>query len=371
MTALLWKQVGVGGGILVAPRTGGRTLCPAPGLGEGVSAESPRLESLPNNRNFPDRKIHMCHRGCRCRTCPDCGPRYGRKVRARLMQKSDQFLRPALFTLTVDRSAFGSPLDAFLVITGDGYLRRLMRLLGVKRWAWTLELQMKSGDGWPHWHLVIDLPPGGIDLQRAWRLWRDKWGLGGLDLHRKTNQNADHALLYVTKYLTKYPKEGFPDWILNLDRRVRWVQACRALGPVVSDREKTVADVPPGDESAESLPKAHRPLSVRMVECGELVDFLEIDGTVEGKFKFIGRLPREVVDGAMLARKAPEVQRDVGGPPYIVGQWADFKDLGNNLLELASANLSRCSFAWSLGKRCKGMGEYVHHRQGDIGHASV
>src|SRR5690606_33249807 len=141
-----------------------------------------------NNRKYePTGRVFLklCH--CRCRTCPGCGPRYGWKVRQRLLNGADLFTRPGLFTLTVDRSAFGGPEDAFLRITQDGYVRRLMRLLGVTVWAWTLEFQMLTGDGWPHWHLVIQVPPGGLDLKRAWHLWRDKWGLGGLDLKRKSS----------------------------------------------------------------------------------------------------------------------------------------------------------------------------------------
>lgn len=330
------------------PRTA--AVCPA---GDSPGEVSSRLESSPNKRKLPPeptplRRFHMCQRGCRCRTCPDCGPRYGWKVRQRLLQKSGQFIRPALFTLTVDRKVFGGPLDAFLTITGDGYIRRLMRLLGVERWLWTLELQMKSGEGWPHWHMVIDLPAGGLDLSRAWRLWRDKWGLGGLDLQRKDNRNAEHALFYVTKYLTKYPKEGFPDWILHLDRRIRWVQACRKLGPVVSDREKTTADVADDDEASESLPThPHRPLAVRMAGCGEMIDFLETDADDPERYRFVGRLPRGIVDSALDSFAGPKRHQLDKMPPHIEGRWETFAELAGDLCRLGISRGSR----WLLKHR--------------------
>ncbi len=213
-----------------------------------------------------------------------------------------------------------------------------MRLLGVERWLWTLELQMKTGEGWPHWHLVIDLPPGGIDLTKAWRLWRDKWHLGGLDLQRKNNRNAEHAMFYVTKYLTKYPKEGFPDWILNLDRRIRWVQACGKLGPLVSDREQTTADLAEDDEAVESVTdKPHRPLAVRMAECGELVDFLLPSEDVPGRYCFVGRLPRGIVDAAVDSFAGPKRHHIKGDPPYIEGTWMNFAHLAGQLCQLGGS----------------------------------
>src|SRR6185369_1412740 len=123
-----------------------------------------------------------------------------------MLAKARLFRNPALLTLTVDRSHFASPEDAHRQITEGSFIARLMRLLGVVTWFWVLEFQTKTGDGWPHWHLLIDLDDvgGRLDLAKAWRLWRDKWGLGGLDLStRKSFADRQHAVLYVTKYLTK------------------------------------------------------------------------------------------------------------------------------------------------------------------------
>lgn len=90
-----------------------------------------------------------------------------------------------MLSLTVDRTRFASPEDAHRAITGGSYVARFMRLLGLSTWLWVLEFQTKSGDGWPHWHVLIDLEDvgGPLDLTHAWSLWRGRWHLGR-DRHR-------------------------------------------------------------------------------------------------------------------------------------------------------------------------------------------
>lgn len=323
---------------------------PAPGgvAAAGLPGLPPRLEPYDNNRNFyPTGRVFIKPCNCRCRTCPGCAKRYGWRVRQRLLGREEAFTRPALFTLTVARDNFASPLDAYLAITGGGFIRRLMRLLKVKAWAWTLEMQMKTGEGWPHWHLVIDLPSGGLDLPRAWHLWRDKWGLGGLDLQRKKNDDARHALMYVTKYLTKYPEKGFPDWVLFLDRRIRWVGASKAVGPVVADRELTTKDMPDDENAAESLPREHRSLAVRMSTCGESLNFFrELQDGEETKLYFFGRMPREIVEAARTGRdKVTIIEQD--GKRYLISPHETFADLAGDLINAANQYPSACAFRHS------------------------
>ena len=40
---------------------------------------------------------------CRCRTCRECAGWMGTRLRMRMLAKADQFARPALLSLTVDR----------------------------------------------------------------------------------------------------------------------------------------------------------------------------------------------------------------------------------------------------------------------------
>ena len=113
---------------------------------------------------------------------------------------------PRLLTLTVDRKRFKGPEEAWGYVTDHRLVPRLMGALGVRWWYAGLEFQMQSGDGWPHWHVMIDMDgaKGRIDLKRAWYLWRDKWGVGGLDLGKQRDaQDALTAVRYVTKYVVK------------------------------------------------------------------------------------------------------------------------------------------------------------------------
>ncbi|MEM1210766.1 MAG: hypothetical protein AAGI68_00560 [Planctomycetota bacterium] len=258
------------------------------------------------------------------------------------MQKLDLFPRPALFTLTIDRQNFSGPIDAFLVVTSEGYIRRLMRLLEVDAWAWTLELQMNSGDGWPHWHIVLNLPRGGLDLPRAWRLWRDKWELGGLDLQRKRTNDARHAMLYATKYLTKYPEAGFPEWVLTFDRRIRWVSCCRSVGRLVADQEPTAESSKVTADQAESLPRQHRSLAVRMADCGQTVDFMrEYDSGDETSREFFGRMPLDVFEAAGRGSLEFQPRKLDDGRRFILADAENFVDLGNEMAGAAHRPAAR------------------------------
>ncbi len=185
-----------------------------------------------------------------------------------------------LVTLTLDRDRWASPEEAHEYVMSGQFIRRLMHRLGVKTWVWVLEFQGKSGTGWPHWHLLVDAshaPRRGLDLQRAWRLWREKWGLGGLDVTEKRWASPSHAVNYVTKYLVKFPGRGFPLWVLESTRRIRFFQGSRKLGPLVSppvvkseSDESSEACAAETDEASEAPSKERRPMRAlidRMAEC--------------------------------------------------------------------------------------------------------
>ncbi len=179
-----------------------------------------------------------------------CGGRRGWIVRQRLLATRKLWRRPRLLTLTVDRKRFSSPVDAHRHVSRGKLVKELMRALGVKLWVWVLEFQQLTGDGWPHWHVLIDvagLPGGRVDLKRAWALWLHKWGVGSVDLGKpgkrgfhKSN-DPGHAVMYLTKYLTKQPDGGYPIWVLRSRRAIRFVQGCRQLGPLVDVPRKRAA----------------------------------------------------------------------------------------------------------------------------------
>ena len=164
-----------------------------------------------------------------------------RAVRAREALWRD----PCILTLTVDRKRFSSPQEAHRVVADGKFIPRLMRMCGIKLWVWVLEFQQETGEGWPHWHLCIDradLPGRMVPLARAWKLWRDTWHLGGLQLSvKRQGLTSAHALNYITKYLTKSPQSGYPEWVLHA-HSIRFVQGCRALGPLVGKIKWDEAD---------------------------------------------------------------------------------------------------------------------------------
>jgi len=207
---------------------------------------------------------------CGCRTCPDCGPRSGWALRQALLAKAKDFRRPALLTLTVDREEFASPEAAHTYISDKGRIRLLLRRLALTRWVWVLEFQKKTGDGWPHWHILVDLaeaPGGRVDLERAWHFWRDTWGIGGLDLQcRKKFGDPAHAVLYITKYLQKQPHQGYPLWVLDSPKCIRLFQGSGAMGALVNTEGKPAA---PRDPDAPVQRAKRRPLAQRMAECGQ------------------------------------------------------------------------------------------------------
>jgi hypothetical protein len=222
-------------------------------------------------------------------------------VRRRLLDKAELFKSPRLLTLTVDRANFTTPFDAWRHVTTKKLLPKLMRFLGIKIWAWVLEFQRKTGAGWPHWHILIDvadLPGERVDLEHAWRLWRDRWKVGGVDLSRREAEfkNSEHAVMYITKYLTKEPVGGYPVWVLKSSRTIRFVQGCRALGPLVAKPEDAAEDDDDtSDEEEEATGRrGRRPLLDRMSRCNlsAVAWYRRIDyQTGEQHLRRVGTLP--------------------------------------------------------------------------------
>jgi hypothetical protein len=244
---------------------------------------------------------------CRCRTCTKCGPQLGWRVRQNLLGKADRFRSPAMLSLTLDRSHFESPEQAHKAVTDKSYIARLMRLLGVKHWISVLEFQTKTGQGWPHWHLLIDLADvkGRLDLQRAWHLWRDKWGLGGLDLSApRSFSNREHAVLYITKYLTKMP-EAFPTWVMLRQRSIRFINGCKALGSLTGQRSR-VSKVKPVDQMNLPFRSPVKVLLERMAKCEMVSNVFGVYGnnlTGEGSWRWIGTVPCSPNDLAELSNQ--------------------------------------------------------------------
>lgn len=207
-----------------------------PGAGRGgtAAAKPPGTLEPDENSVIHDEVLLI---GCRCRSrfCPHCGPVLGHRLRDSLSVAASAFSEPQLLTLTVDIAGtitgkgFSGPEAAWDAVRFHRYVARLMGELQVERWFWVLEFQQ---NGSPHWHVLVD---GHVDLHRAWHLWRDVWGVGGLKLSKRgLFSNSLHAVRYLTKYLTKFPEHGFPSWVMSrVGGQVRIVSCSRELGALV------------------------------------------------------------------------------------------------------------------------------------------
>jgi hypothetical protein len=331
------------------PRTGGMPAGPAP-AGAGarplldLNQKKIKEQNKEGEYEGPDGVLERSQVAspCRCgvRTCNDCGRFLGWYARQALLGVADVFKRPKVLTLTVDRSRFAGPREAHSRISGGKYVRRLMRALGITRWVWVLEFQMKTGDGWsggrvelgsPHWHLLIDvgdLPargkvPNYLDLPKAWKLWRDKWGLGGLDLAEKgKDMTPAHAINYLTKYLIKQPEGGYPEWVLKT-HSIRFLQGCRELPPLVARFNKSRAPKDPDEPTRPTT--ARRPLVVRMSECAEQTRVFVVDP--DARSIYAGNLPASPAQLLSWAQNEDWLEgaveeRDINGKPSIALNWS-------------------------------------------------
>lgn len=287
----------------------------------GRGAAPPTLESGENKvtEGLGLGEILAYGDGCGHRMCPTCGPGVGRKLRAALEARADLFPVPRLLTLTIDRKGtrtqrgFMDPEAAHRFVTQGKYIPRLMRALGIARWVWVLEPH--KGEGWPHWHLLVDaseLADHRVPLKMAWGFWRNDWKIGGLKLSKGSFEGgAVHAIRYVTKYLTKYPEEGFPSWMLDRmgpgRKPLRFVGSSRAVGALLSvskppDAEQVDADDAQEVESATDEPRyRYGSYRQRLAMCGKTVNVFLRTELPDGsdKWQWKGSLPVSM-DNLML-----------------------------------------------------------------------
>ena len=321
-------------------------------------------------------EIAICPKRCDCRTCRACGKRRGWITRQRLLDKAAAgVIRiPALLTLTVDRTRFASPEAAYEHVTGGKFIPTLMRKLGVKWWVSALEFQSKTGDGWPHWHVLIDkadLPtrevggervPHCFHLPTVWKLWREGWGIGGCDLGLPgdcgRNPDPQHAIMYMTKQ----PKAGYPSWVLKRKKRTRFIAASKAVGPLVAWIKEGEEDAPPdpddGPGGGEGEPDdqgeeagAFTPLIDRMAACGESSDVFSERAdpdTGELRRQYVGTLPISpstlaAASAAGLMRVDVREGRDRWDRPryWSPGSFASLRDEAFHVFTKADARLRR------------------------------
>jgi hypothetical protein len=214
--------------------------CDKEGVGEFL-AETDRVHSPEDLGPVVGHEYRICP--CRCQKwfCEGCGPRLGRKLRDRLLDRLRGFTGIHGITLTVDGSLFASPEESWSYVMNERCLSRLMRELHrrghlhTKSYFWVVEFQSQTEQ--PHWHILLDasfIPFG--ELVEIWSRFRPDSaspldskitaenyqgqapGFGSVRFTSSTD--AYRAGYYATKYLTKFPRDGYPAWVLDRKGRM-------------------------------------------------------------------------------------------------------------------------------------------------------
>lgn len=293
-------------------------LAPAATPGDGVPTilESKEIKvTLDDNDDNQDNFIKGISVCCNSWLCEKCRRAKGFELRKKLIAKVAMFKQPRLYTVTINRDWFQSPEDAYHYVMGEKFLARLLtKEMGVRRWVWVLEAQEESGDGWPHWHILIDVAdlPGQwynkakkqgqtekpddvsdwcyvshfFDLNRVHHLLR-KWKIGEqckLTVKRDNFANSEHAIFYITKYLIKAPRRGFPPWMLQT-RNLRFYQPSHEVGKMSTEDKKT----PQKEPDKKLRPPVVRVPVDRIAECRKKVLFIRYDARRE-KYKVVSLL---------------------------------------------------------------------------------
>lgn len=117
---------------------------------------------------------------CQSAWCPTCSKiRIARKISKRM--RGFKWEKTRQIILTIDRNLFNSGLQAWTTVR-EGRLvaemmKNLKRVVGLKfeDWVWILEFHE---DGFPHWHLFVQVDKPGAEGMIGGDLLRKYWGLG-------------------------------------------------------------------------------------------------------------------------------------------------------------------------------------------------
>jgi hypothetical protein len=207
-------------------------------------------------------------------------------------------------TLTVDRSAWMSPEAAYQRC--NERTRKVLARIGALAFT-AVELQTKTGDGWPHWHAVVRPDDQSITLEEVRAIVDRHWRVTTESVDRETGEvtrsverigvpQAQHVdevrdnegcAIYVSKYVTKV-WDAVPRWMGVSRRRMRKIRMSDAFYDVLErlyrhDRQR----------GSRKPPSSGRKLRVRTLyqrmACSGAT--LNAFGVVDGKVKWVGSIP--------------------------------------------------------------------------------
>lgn len=289
---------------------------------------------------------------CRCGFCKRCCVARGLRVRDCLAAVlKEHFQNVMMLTFTLDPEHFSEgPEPAYRWVAQERILANVMRalrkagLVTNPRYFYVVEFH---DNGWPHWHLLLDAKF--LSIAKVREFWNrhlkklgicekdTRVGLGGVKFSSGKKSGGElefaspiQAASYTAGYLTKFPKDGFPDWVMNYQGRIKrygvshhfW-EGCEA--PSGAGSEKSARVVEAVDEGCDPVEReVVATPSERVASCCARVGVVEsgrawsyVDCSFHRFHRFMGSLP--VAD----ALDVLGVETWDGSPLEIDREWAN------------------------------------------------
>ena len=204
---------------------------------------------------------------CRSRFCPDCSTRQGIALRIRVKAAMAHWEAVQMWTLTIDPKLFtGGKREV-----GEQAFRYVRDKKCISEWVKSLHrdgylisneyfcVVEWQKNGMPHWHILLHTKR--IPHEHAsqkWNLQRPRTPEQIAERKRNTgrelfghifftsqngHKSVEHAVNYSTKYVIKYPENGFPDWVLDFEGRIDRYSASQKFFTRNQSRQCTEPDV--------------------------------------------------------------------------------------------------------------------------------
>ena len=276
--------------IVGGSKGGGAAAEPAAPPAAAAAASSSYLEQ---SRIPVTSRLIACSNGCKSRFCESCCLPLGIKLKRRLIPVLQTFRRVMMLTLTIDPQHFAGPIEAFEHVKKArclGVTMQALRRAGVllsERWFAVIEWQ---DNGWPHWHVLVEAEHIPFDtLAAAWNVnlaklgktaTETRTGFGSVRFNAPL-KDGKHAAGYACAYLTKHPKNGYPQWVLDsLTRKVHRYSASRGFWsaePATANADEEQHDQDDEQQKQESEdeqtddtePRVRRTIAEQLATCGE------------------------------------------------------------------------------------------------------
>jgi hypothetical protein len=277
-----------------------------PSATDNPTPPKPKPEKPPRVPAAIDSGIELIGAKCRCRFCPKCCIRLGIALKDRLNRGLVHFGSLLMITLTVDPKLYPNPEACLRDVRDRRCVAKLVKKLHElghlrsRRWAFVLEFQRNTE--MPHWHLLVeaDFIPFD-DLKSVWNAFRPKGappvegnapGFGTCRISKSHFSGPSHAANYVTKYLTKMPANGWPEWVLDFKGQIRLFSTSRDFFTASEGTKPTRENKPKQQEPKRQC----RTVRERTGSCGDeatlmqRVRVVDESGNVTERRLFLGTL---------------------------------------------------------------------------------